>query len=73
MLSDLVPTAGTVLERRLSRQLIDAGPSVRRLRRGATLRAVTSCRVAVVPDGGLDREALAELAVSRRVMPAPAA
>jgi hypothetical protein len=32
-----VPTAGTSLERRLSRQLIAAGPSVRRLRRGATL------------------------------------
>jgi hypothetical protein len=32
-----VPTAGTGLERRLSRQLIAAGPSVRRLRRGATL------------------------------------
>jgi CRP-like cAMP-binding protein len=28
---------GTALERRLSRQLIAAGPSVRRLRRGATL------------------------------------
>jgi CRP-like cAMP-binding protein len=42
-------------------------------RRTATLRAVTSCRVAVVPDGVLDREALAELADSRRFMPAPAA
>lgn len=30
-------TAGTALERRLSRQLIAAGPSVRRLKRGATL------------------------------------
>ena len=29
--------AGTALERRLSRQLIAAGPSVRRLKRGATL------------------------------------
>ena len=35
-------------------------------RRTATLRAVTSCRVAVVPEGVLDREALAELAASRR-------
>jgi CRP-like cAMP-binding protein len=42
-------------------------------RRTATLRAVTSCRVAVVPDGVLDREALAELADSRRFMPAFAA
>lgn len=32
-----VPTAGTALERRLSRQLIAAGPSVRRLKLGATL------------------------------------
>jgi CRP-like cAMP-binding protein len=35
-------------------------------RRTATLRAVTACRVAVVPEGVLDREALAELAASRR-------
>jgi CRP-like cAMP-binding protein len=42
-------------------------------RRTATLRAVTSCRIAVVPDGVLDREALAELADSRQFMPAPAA
>jgi hypothetical protein len=34
-------------------------------RRTATLRAVTGCRVAVVPEGLLDREALAELAESR--------
>jgi CRP-like cAMP-binding protein len=38
-------------------------------RRTATLRAVTSCRVAVVPEGVLDREALAELAASRRRKP----
>ena len=38
-------------------------------RRTATLRAVTSCRVAVLPDGVLDREALAELAEGRRFMP----
>jgi CRP-like cAMP-binding protein len=42
-------------------------------RRTATLRAVTSCRVAVVPGSVLDREALAELAEGRRFMPAPAA
>jgi hypothetical protein len=42
-------------------------------RRTATLRAVTSCRVAVLPDGVLDREALAELAEGRRFMPSPAA
>lgn len=42
-------------------------------RRTATLRAVTSCRVAVVPAGVLDRNALAELAEGRRFMPAPAA
>jgi hypothetical protein len=42
-------------------------------RRTATLRALTSCRVAVVPDGVLDREALAELAEGRRFLPAPAA
>jgi CRP-like cAMP-binding protein len=34
-------------------------------RRAATLRAVTGCRVAVVPEGLLDREALAELAEGR--------
>jgi hypothetical protein len=34
-------------------------------RRTATVRAVTGCRVAVVPEGLLDREALAELAESR--------
>jgi CRP-like cAMP-binding protein len=34
-------------------------------RRTATLRAVTGCRVAVVPEGLLDREALAELAEGR--------
>jgi CRP-like cAMP-binding protein len=38
-------------------------------RRTATLRALTSCRVAVVPDGVLDREALADLAERRRFMP----
>jgi CRP-like cAMP-binding protein len=44
-------------------------------RRTATLRALTPCRVAVVPDGVgvLDREALAELAEGRRFLPAPAA
>jgi CRP-like cAMP-binding protein len=42
-------------------------------RRRATLRALTSCRVAVVPDGVLDREALAALAERRRFMPSPAA
>jgi CRP-like cAMP-binding protein len=42
-------------------------------RRTATLRAVTSCRVAVLPDGVLNREALAELAEGRRFMPSPAA
>ena len=42
-------------------------------RRTATLRALTSCRVAVVPDGVLDREALADLAERRRFMPSPAA
>jgi hypothetical protein len=42
-------------------------------RRTATLRAVTSCRVAVLPDGVLDREALAELAEGRRFMPSPTA
>jgi CRP-like cAMP-binding protein len=35
-------------------------------RRTATLRAVTACRVAVVPEGLVDRDALAELAASRR-------
>jgi CRP-like cAMP-binding protein len=35
-------------------------------RRTATLRAVTSCRVAVVPEGLVDRDALAELAATRR-------
>jgi CRP-like cAMP-binding protein len=35
-------------------------------RRTATLRAVTACRVAVVPEAQLDREALAELAEGRR-------
>jgi CRP-like cAMP-binding protein len=34
-------------------------------RRTATLRAVTGCRVAVVPEGLLDQEALAELAEDR--------
>ena len=34
--------------------------------RTATLRAVTACRVAVVPEALLDREALAELAAGRR-------
>ena len=34
-------------------------------RRTATLRAVTGCRVAVVPEGLLNREALAELAEGR--------
>ncbi len=34
--------------------------------RTATLRAVTACRVAVVPEALLDREALAELAEARR-------
>jgi CRP-like cAMP-binding protein len=35
-------------------------------KRTATLRAVTACRVAVVPEAQLDREALAELAEGRR-------
>jgi CRP-like cAMP-binding protein len=35
-------------------------------RRTATLRALTPCRVAVVPEGLLDRDALAELAKERR-------
>jgi CRP-like cAMP-binding protein len=35
-------------------------------RRTATLRAVTPCRVAVVPEALLDRDALAELAKGRR-------
>ena len=34
-------------------------------RRSATVRAVTACRVAVVPEGLLDRDALAELAERR--------
>jgi hypothetical protein len=34
--------------------------------RTATLRAVTACRVAVVPEALLDREALAELAEGRQ-------
>jgi CRP-like cAMP-binding protein len=42
-------------------------------RRTATLRALTSCRIAVVPDGVLDREALADLAERRQFMPSPAA
>jgi CRP-like cAMP-binding protein len=42
-------------------------------RRTATLRAMTSCRVAVVPEGALDRAALVELAGGRRFMPAAAA
>jgi CRP-like cAMP-binding protein len=42
-------------------------------RRTATLRALTSCRVAVVPEGALDRAALVELAESGRFMPAAAA
>jgi hypothetical protein len=35
-------------------------------RRTATLRAVTPCRVAVVPEALLDRDVLAELAKGRR-------
>jgi CRP-like cAMP-binding protein len=35
-------------------------------RRTATIRAITPCRVAVVPEGLLDRDALAELAKGRR-------
>jgi hypothetical protein len=35
-------------------------------RRMATLRAMTPCRVAVVPEALLDRDALAELAKGRR-------
>ena len=35
-------------------------------KRTATLRAVTACRVAVVPEALLDREALAELAEGRQ-------
>jgi CRP-like cAMP-binding protein len=35
-------------------------------RRTATVRAITPCRVAVVPEGLLDRDALAELAKGRR-------
>jgi len=38
-------------------------------RRTATLRAVTGCRVAVVPEGLLDRDALAELAEGRSSQP----
>src|SRR5919108_1346302 len=38
-------------------------------RRTATLRAVTPCRVAVVPGDRLDREALAEVARRRREDP----
>jgi hypothetical protein len=35
-------------------------------RRMATIRAITPCRVAVVLEGLLDRDALAELAKGRR-------
>ena len=42
-------------------------------RRTATLRALTSSRVAVLPEGALDRAALVELAEGRRFMPAAAA
>jgi CRP-like cAMP-binding protein len=38
-------------------------------RRTATLRAVTPCRVAVVPKDRIDRQALAEIAMGR--MPRP--
>jgi CRP-like cAMP-binding protein len=41
------------------------GRDARAGRRAATLRAVTPCRVAVVPEGLLDRDALAELAERR--------
>jgi len=40
-------------------------------RRTATLRAVTACRVAVVPHDRLDRKALEELASSRRPLVEP--
>jgi hypothetical protein len=40
-------------------------------RRTATLRAVTSCRVAAVPGDRIDRDALAELARSRGWRPQP--
>jgi CRP-like cAMP-binding protein len=42
------------------------GRDARAGRRTATLRAVTPCRVAVVPEALLDRDALAELAKGRR-------
>jgi hypothetical protein len=50
---------GLVFTRRPRR---DAPPG----RRTATLRAVTPCRVAVVPQALLDRDALTELAKGRR-------
>jgi CRP-like cAMP-binding protein len=42
------------------------GRDARTGRRTATLRAATPCRVAVVPEALLDRDALAELAKGRR-------
>jgi CRP-like cAMP-binding protein len=39
-------------------------------RRTATLRAVTPCRVAVLPGGRIDRQALEELAKGRTLDPA---
>jgi hypothetical protein len=61
------PRLGAMVGLRLTRYPGQVG------RRTATLRALTSCRVAVVPDGVLNREALADLAERRRFMPSPAA
>jgi len=38
-------------------------------RRRATLRAVTPCRVAVVPKDSIDRQALEEIATGREAQP----
>jgi CRP-like cAMP-binding protein len=40
-------------------------------RRTATLRAVTPCRVAVVPKDRIDRQALEEIAKGRMPSPQP--
>ena len=58
-----------IVEEELSLQRRPGRPG----RRTATPRALTSCRVAVVPDGVLDREVLAELAEGRRFRSAAAA
>jgi CRP-like cAMP-binding protein len=50
---------GLVFTRRPAREALEG-------RRTATLRAVTPCRVATVPEGLLDHDALAELAKGRR-------